>query len=63
MVETKTFAWAEAILGLLVIIYPFVWCYILGESVEYLFAVEVALGALVLIVAALALMTRSTYEK
>ena len=64
MVTIKTFAWAEAILGLLVILYPFVWCYITtGENVAYLFYVEVAFGVIILIVAALALITKSEPAK
>jgi uncharacterized membrane protein len=64
LVSIKTFALTEAILGLLVLLYPFVWCYTdLGEDAQYLFWVEVALGVIILIVAALAWMTKSPYEK
>jgi len=64
MVATKTFAWAEAILGILVILYPFLWCYIFPDpGVEYLFWVEVAFGVIILIVAALALITKSPSVK
>lgn len=60
MLSIKTFALTEAILGLLVSIFPFVWCYTpLGDNVQYLFWVEVAFGAIILIVAALALLTKS----
>ena len=60
MVSIKTFAWAEAILGILVILYPFLWCYTtLGETVEFLFWGEVVIGVLIFIVAALALITKS----
>ena len=60
MVSIKTFAVTEAILGLLVLLFPFVWCYTtLGAETEYLFWVEVAFGVIILFVAALALMTKS----
>jgi hypothetical protein len=63
MVSIKTFALTEAILGLLVLLYPFVWCYALGEDVTYLFYGEVAFGVIILIVAALALITKSEPAK
>jgi uncharacterized membrane protein len=57
----KTFALTEAILGLLVLLYPFIWCYTtLGEDPQYLFWVEVVFGVIIFIVAALALMTKSS---
>jgi len=54
---TKTFAWAEVILGILVILVPWLWCYVIpgGGSIDILVYIETALGALVLIVAAAAL--------
>jgi uncharacterized membrane protein len=64
LVSIKTFALTEAIMGLLVLLYPFVWCYTnLGEDAQYLFWVGVAFGVIILIVAALALMTKSPYAK
>jgi hypothetical protein len=60
MVAIKTFALAEAILGILVMLYPFVWCYTtLGETVQYLFWGEVVIGVIIFIVAALALIMKS----
>jgi hypothetical protein len=64
LVSITTFAVTEAILGLLVLLYPFVWCYTaLGEETQYLFWVEAAFGAIILIVAVLALLTKSQYTK
>jgi hypothetical protein len=62
LVSIKTFALTEAILGLLVLLYPFVWCYTVGDPV-YLFYVEVAFGVIIFIVAVLALMTKSPQAK
>jgi hypothetical protein len=62
LVSIKTFALTEAVLGLLVLLYPFVWCYASGDA-AYLFYVEVAFGVIILVVAALALMTKSPHAK
>ncbi len=60
MVERKTFAWTEVILGILIILVPLVWCYIVpNTSASYLVWLEVAFGVIVLIVAALRLMTKN----
>jgi hypothetical protein len=57
---TKTFAVVEAILGILVILVPWLWCYVIpsGGSIDILVCVETVLGVLVLIVAAVALATK-----
>ena len=62
LVSIKTFALTEAILGLLVLLYPFVWCYISGDP-AYLFYVEVAFGVIIIIVAVLAFMMKSPSAK
>jgi hypothetical protein len=62
LVSFKTFALTEAIMGILVLLYPFVWCYTtLGEETQYLFWVEVVFGAIIFGVAALALMMKTSY--
>ena len=61
MVATKTFAWVEVILGILVVLVPLVWCFAVNSDVNlvnYLVWTEVAFGVIVLIVAVLALITK-----
>ena len=61
MVATKIFAWAEVILGILVVLVPLVWCFAVNSDVNlvnYLVWTEVAFGVIVLIVAVLALITK-----
>jgi uncharacterized membrane protein len=63
MVATKIFAWAEVVMGILLILIPLVWCFTPAginpdTNVGYLVWIEVALGIIVLIVAALALITK-----
>lgn len=59
MAATKTFAWAEVILGILLILVPLLWCFVVPTAtLAYLYWIEVALGVIVLIVAALALITK-----
>jgi hypothetical protein len=57
---TKTIAIVEAILGILVILVPWLWYYVIpgGGSIDILVCVETVLGVLVLIVAAVALATK-----
>jgi hypothetical protein len=62
LVSITTFALVEAIMGLLVLLFPFVWCYGVGDP-AYLFYVEVAFGVIIFIVAVLALITKSPQAK
>ena len=60
MVSVKTFAAIELVLGILVVIIPSLWCYIIPTmDVNLMVWTEVALGAIIAIVAALALATKS----
>jgi hypothetical protein len=59
MIATKTFAWAEIVLGILLVLVSLLWCYVVPTaSLAYLCLIVIALGVIVLIVAALALATK-----
>jgi uncharacterized membrane protein len=56
----KTFAWAELILGILAILVPLTWCYVLPEAdVNYLVWTMVGIAVIIVIVAVLALMKKT----
>jgi hypothetical protein len=60
LVSVKTFAAIGLVLGILVVIIPLLWCYIIPTmDVNLMVWTEVALGAIIAIVAALALATKS----
>lgn len=59
MVATKTFAWTEIALGILLVIINLLWCFVLPEADPlYLYAITVTLSILVIIVGASALATK-----
>jgi len=56
MPANKIFAWIELVLGLVLVVVSLLWCTAFPHaSVAYLFWIFVAIGLLVIIVAALAL--------
>jgi hypothetical protein len=56
MAASKAFAGAELVLGILVILVSLLWCYVLPDwSLTYLYWIIIGLGALIAIVAAVAL--------
>jgi hypothetical protein len=56
MAASKAFAGAELFLGILVILVSLLWCYVLPDwDLTYLYWIIVGLGAIIAIVAAVAL--------
>jgi hypothetical protein len=56
MAASKAFAGAELVLGILVILFSLLWCYVLPTwDLTYLYWIIIGLGALIAIVAAVAL--------
>jgi uncharacterized membrane protein HdeD (DUF308 family) len=59
MVATKSFAWTESVLGILLILVSLLWCFVVPTaSLAYLYWIQIALAVIVVIVAALALTTK-----
>ena len=60
MASIKTFAGAEIVLGVLVILVSLLWCYVVPHmSLTYLYWIVIALGILVVIVGAAAAASKS----
>jgi len=58
--KVKTFAWIELILGILAILVPLTWCYVLPwADVNYLVWTLIGIAAIIVIVAELALMEKT----
>ncbi len=56
MAASKAFAGAELVLGILVILVSLLWCYVLPDwDLTYLYWIIIGLGAIIAIVAAVAL--------
>lgn len=56
MAASKAFAGAELFLGILVILVSLLWCYVVPDwSLTYLYWIIIGLGALIAVVAAVAL--------
>ena len=65
MAASKTFAVAELVLGILIVLISLLWCYVIPNlsvtsnwGLDYLYWIIVALGAIIAIVAAVALVKK-----